>query len=155
MVKVGSVELTEEEVSEFREVFDLVDLDKGGSISASEVKDLMSLLGMNPTHEEVVVMVSEIDVDGNGVVDFEEFLQVMAGQQATNYTKRELLRAFRMFADPQLPPGFITPEALEKALLSFSEEQVSVDDAQRLVSQLDVNNDGLINYQEKVDLFMS
>ena len=41
MVKVGSVELTDEEVREFREVFDLVDKGKGGTIDAAEVKELM------------------------------------------------------------------------------------------------------------------
>ena len=55
--------------------------------------------------EEVEAMVAEIDIDGNGEVDFEEFLQVMAGQAKATYTKRELLRAFRLFADPQLPTG--------------------------------------------------
>ena len=42
-MKVGAVELTEEEVREFREVFDLVDKDGGGTIEAKEVKELMEL----------------------------------------------------------------------------------------------------------------
>mmetsp|Transcript_1932 Transcript_1932/g.2163 ORF Transcript_1932/g.2163 Transcript_1932/m.2163 type:complete len:156 (-) Transcript_1932:104-571(-) len=155
MVKVGSVELTDEEVKEFKEVFDLVDKDHSGNISASEVKELMGLLGMHPTQEEVEAMVAEIDIDGNGEVDFEEFLQVMAGQQATTYTKRELLRAFRLFADPGLPAGFITPEALEKALATYCADKVSSEEATRLVAQLETNIDGLINYHEKVSLFMS
>ncbi|KAK3253138.1 hypothetical protein CYMTET_37595 [Cymbomonas tetramitiformis] len=126
MVKVGSVELTDEEVKEFKEVFDLVDKDKGGTISASEVKELMGLLGMHPTQEEVEAMVAEIDIDGNGEVDFEEFLQVMAGQQNTSYTKRDLVRAFRLFADPGLQPGFISPEALEKALATYCADKLNV-----------------------------
>lgn len=79
-------------------MFDLVDRDGGGSIDCDEVKELMNLLGLHPTAEEVEKMVAEIDLDGNGTVDFDEFLQVMAGSQNYTYTKKDLLRAFKLFA---------------------------------------------------------
>ena len=41
--------LTEEELSEFREIFNLVDLDKGGTISKDELKQLMMTLGLKPS----------------------------------------------------------------------------------------------------------
>ena len=44
-----------------------------------EVKELMTLLGMQPTLSEVEALVKTIDVNGDGNVDFEEFLMVMAG----------------------------------------------------------------------------
>ena len=80
---------------------------------------------------------------------------IVAGQQSTSYTKRELLRAFRLFADPTLPPGYITPEAMEKSLMTYCSEKVTAEEAMRLVSQLETNADGNINYFEKVNLFMS
>ena len=40
--------LTEEELREFREIFNLVDLDKGGSIDKSELLQLMTTLGLKP-----------------------------------------------------------------------------------------------------------
>lgn len=57
-------------------MFDVVDKDKGGTLSAEEVKDLMTMLKFNVSLEEVEKMVAEIDEDGSGEVDFEEFLQV-------------------------------------------------------------------------------
>jgi hypothetical protein len=36
----------------------------------------MSLLGLYPSNRELAAMIKEIDTDGNGEVDFEEFLQV-------------------------------------------------------------------------------
>ena len=63
--------LTEEELAEFREIFNLVDLDKGGTISKDELKTLMTTLGLRPTQEELNAMVDEIDSDGNGEIDFD------------------------------------------------------------------------------------
>ena len=43
--------LTDEELAEFREIFNLVDLDKGGTISKEELKQLMNTLGLKPSDE--------------------------------------------------------------------------------------------------------
>ena len=45
--------LTAEELAEFREIFNLVDLDKGGTISKEELRQLMTTLGLKPTQEEL------------------------------------------------------------------------------------------------------
>lgn len=41
-----------------------------------QVKALMDLLGMKVKHEDVEQMIDEIDADGSGQIDFEEFLEV-------------------------------------------------------------------------------
>ena len=38
--------MSKEELAEFREIFDLVDKDKGGSISRDELGELMDTLGI-------------------------------------------------------------------------------------------------------------
>ena len=48
-----SANLTEEELAEFREIFNLVDKDGGGTISKDEFGDLMDTLGINATSEEI------------------------------------------------------------------------------------------------------
>ena len=62
----------------YTKVFDLMDRDKGGTLSIDEVKQLMELLGMKIRQDELEQMIAEIDSDGSGQVDFEEFLQVAA-----------------------------------------------------------------------------
>jgi hypothetical protein len=44
--------------------------------------------------------------------------QVASKPQQLPYSRADLLRSFRMFADKHAPPGSISPEALEAALVS-------------------------------------
>ena len=66
--------MSKEELAEFREIFDLVDKDKGGSISRDELGELMDTLGIRASKEEIDLMINEIDEDNNGEIDFEEFV---------------------------------------------------------------------------------
>eukprot|EP00798_Chlamydomonas_sp_ICE-L_P015905 gene15905-22038_t len=149
------LDLTEDEIQEFREVFDLMDRDKGGTLSTDEVKQLMDLLGMKVRQEELEQLISEIDVDGSGEVDFDEFLQVMARPQELPYTREDVTRAFRMFADPKDPNGMITPEVLEKALIKFGGNKLPESEIIRLMHNLSFTDDGYIDYKSKVDLYLS
>lgn len=45
------VNLTKEEEKEFREIFNLVDRDKGGSISKAELAQLMDTLAINASQQ--------------------------------------------------------------------------------------------------------
>mmetsp|Transcript_29877 Transcript_29877/g.71220 ORF Transcript_29877/g.71220 Transcript_29877/m.71220 type:complete len:117 (-) Transcript_29877:213-563(-) len=115
----------------------------------------MQMLGMKPSRDSVEKMISEIDKDGNGQVDFQEFLQVMAGPQQLPHTKDELLRAFRTFSSEKNPPGTISPKELEAALVNYCSDSMTPEEIRRLVSSVDPRDDGLINYVEKISLFMT
>ena len=143
--------LTEEELAEFREIFNLVDLDKGGTISKDELKTLMTTLGLRPTQEELNAMVDEIDSDGNGEIDFDEFVTVMSRKVNTSYTPAQVKAAFKVF-EKEAPSGFVTMAALEQALTTYGSEKLSLSDAQELLSQIEPDESGLINYVEFVNM---
>jgi len=88
--------LSEAEVAEFQEIFNLVDVDHGGSISKDELRQLMHTLGLKPSQEEIDAMVSEIDQDGNGEIDFDEFVTVMSRKAQPSYTPEQVKAAFRV-----------------------------------------------------------
>ena len=92
---------TEEELAEFQEIFNLVDLDKGGTISKDELKQLMNTLGLKPTQEELNQMVDEIDADGNGEIDFPEFLTMMLRKMNEGDPEKELRDVFTVFDKDQ------------------------------------------------------
>ena len=85
--------LTPEELAEFREIFNLVDKDGGGTISKEELGELMETLGIDATPEEIDLMIAEIDEDNNGVIDFDEFVAVMSRKVSATYTAEQVRRA--------------------------------------------------------------
>lgn len=44
----------------------------------AELGTVMRSLGQNPTEAELQDMINEVDADGNGTIDFPEFLMLMA-----------------------------------------------------------------------------
>ena len=56
----------------------------------------MRSLGQNPKEEELKDMINEIDEDGNGTVDFEEFL-IMMSKKLKDHDSEEELRCRKLF----------------------------------------------------------
>merc|ERR1711881_443557 len=73
-------QLTEEQLDEIREAFSLFDADASGMIDIRELKAAMRALGFEVKNEELKKMVADIDGDGNGTIEFGEFLQMMTGK---------------------------------------------------------------------------
>ena len=55
----------------------MFDKDGSGYVSSSEIKLVMSNLGLNLTDDELEEMVMEADIDGDGQICFEEFYSMM------------------------------------------------------------------------------
>ena len=59
---------------EIREAFRVFDKDGNGFISAAELRHVMTNLGEKLTDEEVDEMIREADIDGDGQVNYKEFV---------------------------------------------------------------------------------
>merc|ERR1719161_2888437 len=70
-------ELTDEQKQEIKEAFDLFDTDGSGNIDSKELKVAMLALGFEPKKEEIQKMISDVDDDGSGTIEYEEFLKMM------------------------------------------------------------------------------
>ena len=62
-----------------------------------ELSTVMRYLGQNPTEAELQDMINEVDVGGNGTIDFPEFLSMMARKMKHMDTERELVEALKVF----------------------------------------------------------
>jgi Ca2+-binding EF-hand superfamily protein len=61
----------------------------------------MRALGFEPKKEEIRKMISDIDKDGNGNIDFQEFLDMMTTKMSEKDSREEILKAFRLFDDEE------------------------------------------------------
>lgn len=57
-----------------------------GTIDAKELKVAMRALGFEPKKEEIKKMISDIDKDGSGTIDFNEFLEMMTAKMVYSFT---------------------------------------------------------------------
>ena len=69
---------TEKDITDFWESFKLVDEDNNGEISYKELGTILQKLGQNPSVEQLKDMISSVDKNGNGEIDFCEFIDLMS-----------------------------------------------------------------------------
>ena len=55
---------------------------------------MMRSLGQNPTEAELQDMINEVDADGNGTIDFPEFLNLMARKMKVGFRPKATSEAF-------------------------------------------------------------
>jgi len=137
--------LTDEQIAEFREAFQLFDKDGNGYISTKELGMVMRSLGQNPTETELQDMINEVDVDGSGTVDFPEFLNMMAKKMENTDSEEEIREAFRVFDREN--NGYIKSAELRFVLMNIG-EQLTSEEIDELIQEADLDEDGTINYEE-------
>uniref|UniRef100_UPI0038B2BB1D EF-hand domain-containing protein n=1 Tax=Staphylococcus aureus TaxID=1280 RepID=UPI0038B2BB1D len=64
---------------ELREAFRLYDKQGNGYINVKDLREILRALDDKLTEDELDDMIAEIDTDGSGTVDFEEFMEMMTG----------------------------------------------------------------------------
>ena len=112
----------------------------------------MRTLGQNPTDDEVEQMVSAIDVDGNGEVEFDEFIILMVQQlKKENMAEEELVEVFKVF--DKNGDGAI---GMDDLIARFAElgDPISENDARDMIRFCDVDDDGEFNFTEFVKVMM-
>ncbi|CAE6444849.1 unnamed protein product [Rhizoctonia solani] len=137
-------QLTEEQISEFKEAFSLFDKDGDGTITTKELGTVMRSLGQNPTEAELQDMINEVDADGNGTIDFPEFLTMMARKMKDTDSEEEIKEAFKVFDKDG--NGYISAAELRHVMTNLG-EKLSDNEVDEMIREADVDGDGQINYE--------
>jgi len=138
--------LSADQIDEMQEAFNFFDRDQSGTISAKEIANVMRSLGQNPTESEISDIVHEMDADGNGEIDFDEFVTMMSTRmKSTDEMTDELHTAFNLFdLDGN---GRISVDELRTVMANLG-EKLSNEEAQAIFDLWDLNKDGVIDYME-------
>lgn len=54
-----------------------MDIDNDKMISFGDLKNFLDLAGEKRTEDEIMEMISDADIDGDGLISFEEFMRIM------------------------------------------------------------------------------
>lgn len=106
----------------------------------------MRALGFEPKKEEIKKMISDIDKDGPGTIDFNEFLELMTAKMVTLHpidnqsekdSKEEILKAFRLFDDDET--GKISFKNLKRVAKELG-ENLTDEEIQEMIDEADRGN---------------
>merc|ERR1719258_786652 len=95
-------ELTEEQKQEIKEAFDLFDTD-GSELHRFQRAQSCNACTWFRAQErgDTEKMISDVDDDGSGTIEYEEFLKMMTHKILNRDPKDEILKAFRLFDDDE------------------------------------------------------
>mmetsp|Transcript_64443 Transcript_64443/g.172575 ORF Transcript_64443/g.172575 Transcript_64443/m.172575 type:complete len:179 (-) Transcript_64443:515-1051(-) len=131
----------EEQIAEFKEAFSLFDKDGDGTITTKELGTVMRSLGQNPTEAELQDMINEVDADGNGTIDFPEFLTLMARKMKDTDSEEEILEAFKVFDKDG--NGFISAAELRHVMTNLG-EKLTDEEVDEMIREADIDGDGQV-----------
>eukprot|EP00092_Neocalanus_flemingeri_P015728 GFUD01017026.1.p1 GENE.GFUD01017026.1~~GFUD01017026.1.p1 ORF type:complete len:166 (-),score=59.46 GFUD01017026.1:227-724(-) len=119
-----------------------------GDLSFNEFQQAVDEMGMDLEAKKVQNLFRQVDTDGNGKVDFEEFLKLMKHKQKKTATKESEdpnMQIFQMF-DKDGSGSLSSQEWLE--VMNLMGLKTTKEEAAQLFSSVDKNGDGRIGLQE-------
>src|SRR3989338_2439146 len=138
--------LSVDQITELRSTFAMFDRDGDGNISLAELTEALRTLGQNVAREDVRQMVEEADLDANGVVDFPEFLALVANRlNDAEEAENDLVEAFKYYDLNNT--GFITATNLMYAMAKLG-CRLTPEEADEMIREADLDMDGKLNYRD-------
>ncbi|TKR73341.1 hypothetical protein L596_020660 [Steinernema carpocapsae] len=128
------------DLENLKALFDLYDADGDGYFDKTDLKNALSKTGKQFTDEEIEKMILAADTNGDGKVDYVEYLNIEA--YPISLAIRSLFFDFDVNFD-----GFISREDLEesKRRQGFA---LSPDVMEMIYNQIDSHKDKKVNYRE-------
>ena len=101
---------------------------------------------------EIKQMIQDVDIDGNGIIDFEEFVIMMNRRNKETDVEDEVINAFRVFDSDG--DGIISSNELRHIMTSLG-DKLNDAEVDEMIREADVDNNGLIYYEEFVRMMMT
>ncbi|NP_001266075.1 calcium-dependent protein kinase 21-like [Cicer arietinum] len=142
-LKIIAENLSEEEIKGLKAMFANMDTDNSGTITYEELKTGLARIGSRLSETEVKQLMELADVDGNGSIDYLEFISATMHRHRLERDEH-LYKAFQYFDKDN--SGHITREELETAMTQHGMgDEATIKD---IISEVDTDHDGRINYEE-------
>ncbi|CAC5385571.1 CALM [Mytilus coruscus] len=141
------IEIPPDILADFKQAFKLFDDDDSGTITSKELGTVLRQLGQNPTEAELQDMINEVDEDGNGTIEIDEFVEMMKDKVLTNGENEDdvVLETFNVFDVDGT--GLITCDNLQKVFSGLG-IKCSDDEIKLMIDGADLKKDGVIDFEE-------
>ena len=137
--------LTEDEIEEIKEAFDLFDTDGSGAIDPKELRAAMQSLGFEAKNQTIFQMITDLDKNKSGNIDFEEFLDMMTARMSDKDTREDIQKVFRLFDDDGT--GSITLRNLRRVAKELGETMTD-EELQEMIERADSNGDQAVSMDD-------
>lgn len=142
-----SKNLQKDQQKHLKDIFDRFDLDSDGSLTHLELAALLRSLGIKPSGDQLHVLLSNIDANRNGTVEFDELLDIIMPDMNAEIllNQEQLMEVFRSF--DRDGNGYITAAELAGSMAKMG-QPLSFRELSEMMREADSNGDGVINFNE-------
>lgn len=139
--------LQSDQVKQLRDIFKRFDMDSDGSLTQLELAALLRSLGLKPSGDQLHVLLSNIDANGNGFVEFDELVSAILPNMSEQIliNQEQLLEMFRSF--DRDGNGYVTAAELAGAMSKMG-QPLTYPELSELMKEADSNGDGVISFNE-------
>lgn len=144
--------LTPQEIRDLRVVFEAFDIHGRGFIGPIEVRKAMKALGFKATRDQARQMVQDASVRGKGLVDFNEFLDIVIDKQGDSKDiYDEIIQGFKLFDSDGV--GKISLNDLTRAC-KVGGVKLSKQELMDMMEAGDLSGDGYVDKDEFIKLML-
>ncbi|EDO07758.1 EF-hand domain pair family protein [Babesia bovis T2Bo] len=141
----GHTGLTDDEVYEMQEAFNLFDTNGTGTIDPREIKCAMQSLGIDKKNPMVFQIISDLEKSGSTQISFSDFLDSITLKLGNRDSKEGIRRIFNLFDHDN--SGTISFKNLKKVANELG-EFISDEELRDMINRSDSNGDGLLSFDD-------
>ena len=130
---------------EYKSIFEMHDSNKDGNVNSLELANILKAININIPDEEIKEIMTEIDLEGKGEINYEEFISILNRREKDVDNEEELLKAFKVF--DKEGNGLININELKHIMLTVG-NNLSESEINDMLTEADTDMDGYINYEE-------
>jgi calmodulin len=143
--------LSDDKIAECKEIFDLFDKDSDETISLKELEDVVRALGMNPSLEDLQMMIKQMDKEETGSIGFSEFLQLFVKIRDPDI-EDDIAEGFKIFDKDG--NGMISVKEFKYVLTTLG-DKLREEEIDEFLNQGDVDSEGYINRESFLKLMLN
>ncbi|XAR65359.1 hypothetical protein NMG60_11009457 [Bertholletia excelsa] len=136
-----------DQLNQLKDIFRRFDMDSDGSLTHLELGALLRSLGVKPSGDQLYMLLSNMDANGNGLVEFDELVEAILPDMNHEVliNQEQLMEVFRSF--DRDGSGYITAAELAGQMAKMG-HPLTYAELSEMMREADTNGDGVISFHE-------